>query len=78
VTRLSRYPAYRVWRDSWTLALKIAGEYGLTAVTRICVGAAVLHQRSLAEELLRALDAPDEPDVIEARSPSSEARAHSR
>jgi P27 family predicted phage terminase small subunit len=57
------HPAYRVWRDSWTLALKIAGEYGLTAVARIRVGAAVLHQRSLAEELLDALDSP-EPDVI--------------
>ena len=62
------HPAYRIWRDSWTLAIRIAGEYGLTAVARLRVGAAVLHQRSLADELREALDGPfaDEPDVVDA------------
>lgn len=54
------HPAYRVWRDSWALALKVAGEYGLTAVARLRVGAAVLRQKSLAEELKDALGRPDE------------------
>jgi P27 family predicted phage terminase small subunit len=60
------HPAYRVWRDSWSLAVKLAGEYGLTAVGRLRVGAAVLHQRSLADELREFLDEPDDRDVIEA------------
>jgi P27 family predicted phage terminase small subunit len=61
------YPAYRVWRDSWTLALRVAGEYGLTAAARLRVGAAVLHQRSLADELREALDCPDwkPADIVE-------------
>lgn len=61
---LVAHPAERIARDSWALALRIAGEYGLTAVARLRVGAAVLHQRSLADELLSVLDGPDEPDVI--------------
>jgi P27 family predicted phage terminase small subunit len=67
------HPAYRVWRDSWTLAMKLAGEYGLTVVGRLRVGAAVLHQRSLADELREVLDVPeDDRDVIEA-TPIAEA-----
>jgi P27 family predicted phage terminase small subunit len=67
------HPAYRVWRDSWTLALRVAGEYGLTAVARLRVGAAVLHQRSLADELREALDGPfvDEGDVVDAEAEPS-------
>jgi P27 family predicted phage terminase small subunit len=58
-------PAHRIARDSWALALRIAGDYGLTAVARLRVGAAVLHQRSLAEELESWLDLPDEYETIE-------------
>jgi P27 family predicted phage terminase small subunit len=57
------HPASRIARDCWALALRISGDYGLTAVSRLRLGAAVLHQRSLAEELREALDGPD--DVIE-------------
>lgn len=50
------HPAARVARDSWNSALKIASEYGLTPVGRLRVGAAVLQQKSLADELKAALD----------------------
>jgi hypothetical protein len=60
------HPATRIARDSWALALRIAGEYGLTAVARLRVGAAVLHQRTLAEELREWLNADEiEGEAVE-------------
>lgn len=57
------HPAARVARDSWAAALKLASEYGMTAVGRLRVGAAVLQQKSLAAELKEALDGAADDEV---------------
>jgi P27 family predicted phage terminase small subunit len=60
------HPAQRIASSSWALALRIAGEYGLTAVARLRVGAAVLQQKSLAEELRAWLDVDEiEGEAVE-------------
>jgi P27 family predicted phage terminase small subunit len=60
------HPAQRIARDSWAIALRIAGEYGLTAVSRLRVGAAALQQKSLAEELRAWLDVDEiEGEAVE-------------
>lgn len=57
------HPAVRVARDSWAAAERIAKEYGMTAVGRLRVGAAVLQQKSLAEELKAAIDGDSDAAV---------------
>lgn len=57
------HPAARVSKDCWNAATKIASEYGMTAVGRLKVGAAVLQQKSLADELRGALDGTGDADV---------------
>lgn len=58
------HPAFRVAERSWKTALTIARDYGMTAVGRLKVGAAVLQQKSLADELRDALDGPASPEEV--------------
>lgn len=59
------HPAAKIAADQWKLALRIAESYGMTAIGRLRVGAAVLQQKSLADELRDFFDSADDADVID-------------
>lgn len=58
-------PHFRVFRDSWAAAVKLAEQYGLTPIGRLRLGVAALKQKTLAEELRAALDGDEDDDVVE-------------
>jgi P27 family predicted phage terminase small subunit len=59
VGQIREHPALKIERESMAAFLRLAEQYGLTPVARTRLGLAELHRRSLEQEMVSALGAPD-------------------